>query len=147
MRSQPDQAAAGATVDAPGHLVAAQLDCLPFRTGVFDGLLCDRAIECSRDDVASVHEVARVLRQGGRALFIANSRRDAAITRLRIRDRLLGLQRPERAYLHSPANIRQYSPDKFAELLDPILRVRPNKVHGCRGSWRSKLAALLCWLA
>ena len=147
MRSQPDQAAAGATVDAPGHLVAAQLDCLPFRTGVFDGLLCDRAIECSRDDVASVHEVARVLRQGGRALFIANSRRDAAIARLRIRDRLVGLKRPERAYLHSPANIREYSPEELAALLDPILRVRAKQVLGWRGSWKSKLAALLCGFA
>jgi hypothetical protein len=128
-----------------GHVVT-ELQRLPFRTGAFDGICCDGALERAQDVVALVNELGRVVRRGGPALFVASIRLDASIARLKIRDRLIGLNRPQPAYIHSPANVREYSSGELSWLLDPMFRVRTWNVLGWDGGWRGRLASTVCRL-
>jgi SAM-dependent methyltransferase len=123
-----------------GHVVT-ELQSLPFRTGAFDGMCCVGALERAHDGVALVNELGRVVRRGGAALFVASIRLDASIARMKIRDRLIGLNRPQRAYLHSAANVREYSSGELSWLVDPMFRVRSWNVLGWDGGWKGRLAS------
>jgi demethylmenaquinone methyltransferase/2-methoxy-6-polyprenyl-1,4-benzoquinol methylase len=59
--------AAGRT---PYPMVQADASCLPFRTSVFDGLTCGYALRNFTDLAASIHEMGRVLRPGGRVSIL-----------------------------------------------------------------------------
>lgn len=138
--------AAGNRPATPAHVVA-ELEQLPFRTGAFDGLCCEGAIERARDGAAFMNELGRVLRAGGVGIFASSVRGDAAIARSRIRDRLAGLRRPQRAYFHSPANVREYSPNELMRLLEQDFQVRSRSVIGWSGSWKGRIATALCQLS
>lgn len=56
--------------DRPAY-VAADLTCLPFADGSFDGATCGYVIEHVPDTKAGLSEIARVLRPGGRLLLLA----------------------------------------------------------------------------
>lgn len=61
--------AGGATV----HLVTADAEVLPFEDSVFDLVFCDYGAMTFADPLATVPEVARVLRKGGRFAFLTTS--------------------------------------------------------------------------
>ncbi|MFZ0216633.1 MAG: class I SAM-dependent methyltransferase [Candidatus Dormiibacterota bacterium] len=59
---------------APGKVVCAAGEHLPFRDGAFDAVLSNEVIEHVRDDRAAVAEMVRVLRPGGRAIIFCPNR-------------------------------------------------------------------------
>jgi ubiquinone/menaquinone biosynthesis C-methylase UbiE len=56
--------------DRPAY-IAADLSCLPFADGSFDGATCGYVIEHLPDVKAGLSEVARVLKSGGRMMLLA----------------------------------------------------------------------------
>lgn len=56
--------------DRPAY-IAADLSCLPFADGSFDGATCGYVIEHLPDVKAGLSEIARVLKSGGRMMLLA----------------------------------------------------------------------------
>jgi SAM-dependent methyltransferase len=85
------EAPAGAVPDAvahvPKHLVEAPAEALPFDDGTFDTAVATLVLCTIPDPLAAIAELARVLKPGGRLLFIEHVRADDA-DRARRQDRL-----------------------------------------------------------
>ncbi|HJZ35542.1 MAG TPA: class I SAM-dependent methyltransferase [Solirubrobacterales bacterium] len=82
-----DEARAGASIDPadalaapvkpiPAHLVAAPAETLPFADDTFDTAVATLVLCTIPDPVAAIDELARVLKPGGRLLFIEHVRSD-----------------------------------------------------------------------
>ncbi|MFT3862722.1 MAG: class I SAM-dependent methyltransferase [Solirubrobacterales bacterium] len=78
---------AGRTAATPAHLVAAPAEALPFDDDSFDTAVATLVLCTVPDPVAAIAELARVLKPGGRLLFIEHVRADDA-GRARWQDRL-----------------------------------------------------------
>lgn len=121
--------------------VVGDVERLPFRDGVFDALACDDTIEHLPDDAAGVGELARVLRPGGRAVLATPNRSDARVVRRKLRDRLRGVRRPDRAYYCSNSHLREYTWPEFERLARPAFRVRARYPVGWDRGWKGKVAS------
>ena len=103
-----------AGVDA--HLVEADAARLPLPAGSFDFVCCLGLLPFVRDPVAIVAEAQRVLRPGGRALFMVYNRRSWMTGLARLGGGLGG---------HSDAPVfRLYDSSGLAELLSPFQALR-----------------------
>jgi SAM-dependent methyltransferase len=80
-------AAADGPVPAPKHLVEAPAESLPFDDNTFDTAVATLVLCTIPDPVAAIAELARVLKPGGRLLFIEHVRSDD-LNRARWQDRL-----------------------------------------------------------
>jgi ubiquinone/menaquinone biosynthesis C-methylase UbiE len=78
---------AGAAVQAPKHLIEAPAEALPFADDTFDTAVATLVLCTIPDPVAAIAELARVLKPGGRLLFIEHVRSDDP-DRARWQDRL-----------------------------------------------------------
>jgi ubiquinone/menaquinone biosynthesis C-methylase UbiE len=74
-------------IDAPKHLVEAPAESLPFDDDTFDTAVATLVLCTIPDPVAAIAELARVLKPGGRLLFIEHVRSDDP-GRARWQDRL-----------------------------------------------------------
>jgi SAM-dependent methyltransferase len=110
------------------------VECLPFRDGAFDGVVCDDTIEHLPDDVAGVAELARVSRPGAPAVLATPNRHNVLILRMRLRDRLAGRGRPASAYFVSNSHLREYTWPEFERLVTGPLRIRGRAPVGWSGS-------------
>jgi SAM-dependent methyltransferase len=72
----PADALAAPTKPVPAHLVAAPAEKLPFADGTFDTAVATLVLCTIPDPVAAIAELARVLKPGGRLLFIEHVRAD-----------------------------------------------------------------------
>lgn len=79
--------ATSASLQAPKHLVEAPAEALPFADDTFDTAVATLVLCTIPDPVAAIAELARVLRPGGRLLFIEHVRSDDP-GRARWQDRL-----------------------------------------------------------
>jgi ubiquinone/menaquinone biosynthesis C-methylase UbiE len=66
----------GGGLDAPKHLVEAPAESLPFADDTFDTAVATLVLCTIPDPVAAIDELARVLKPGGRLLFIEHVRSD-----------------------------------------------------------------------
>jgi SAM-dependent methyltransferase len=78
---------AGARSHAPKHLIEAPAESLPFPDDAFDTAVATLVLCTIPDPVAAIDELARVLKPGGRLLFIEHVRSDDP-ARARWQDRL-----------------------------------------------------------
>ena len=78
---------AGAVMQAPKHLIEAPAEALPFADATFDTAVATLVLCTIPDPVAALAELARVLKPGGRLLFIEHVRSDDP-DRARWQDRL-----------------------------------------------------------
>ena len=83
----PADALAAPTKPIPAHLVAAPAEALPFPDDTFDTAVATLVLCTIPDPVAAIAELARVLKPGGRLLFIEHVRADDP-GRARWQDRL-----------------------------------------------------------
>jgi glycosyltransferase involved in cell wall biosynthesis/SAM-dependent methyltransferase len=124
--------------------VVGDVECLPFRSGAFDGAVCDDTIEHLPDDAAGVAELARVLRRGGRAVLATPNRWSAAVLAAKLRDRLADRRRPARAYYAAESHLREYTWGGFERLTSKAFARRARLPVGWReGSKRRALTRLL----
>ena len=77
----------GAAAHPPKHLVEAPAEALPFADDTFDTAVATLVLCTIPDPVAAIAELARVLKPGGRLLFIEHVRSDDP-DRARWQDRL-----------------------------------------------------------
>lgn len=123
--------------------VCADIEHLPFRSGAFDGVICDDTIEHVPDDVAGVRELARTLRVGGLAVVATPNRTSAAVLRARARDVLAGRRRPRSSYFVAESHLREYTWTSFSRLLEGAFVVRSRVPIGWSGARRLQR---LTWL-
>jgi SAM-dependent methyltransferase len=113
--------------------VAGDVERLPFRSGVFDGLVCDDTIEHLPNDEAGVGELARVLRPGGRALLATPNRHSAAVLWMRLQDLVAGVRKSARDYLVASSHLREYTWPEFERLVRQFFVIDRRRPVG----WRS----------
>jgi SAM-dependent methyltransferase len=126
--------------------VAADIERLPFRTGTFDALVCDDAIEHLPNDRTGVNELARVLRNGARALLATPNRRSAAVLSTRVRDRVRGIRRPGRDYYVASSHLREYTWPEFERLVGNSFIVERRIPVGWRSGRKRRLVTRLLHL-
>jgi SAM-dependent methyltransferase len=81
-------AVAEADLPAPAEVVEAPAEALPFGAASFDTVVCGLVL-CTVDDPdAAIREIARVLRPGGKFLFLEHVRAQEGSSRARWQDRL-----------------------------------------------------------
>jgi SAM-dependent methyltransferase len=125
--------AAARGVPLPG--VAADVERLPFRSGVFDGLVCDDTIEHLPNDREGVAELARVLSPRGIAMLATPNRHSAAVLRARLSDLRRGIVKPRRAHFVASSHLREYTWSEFERIVGDyfsITRRRPVGWHNGR---------------
>ena len=126
--------------------VAGDVERLPFRRGVFDGLVCDDTIEHLPNDAAGVKELARVLRLGGRALLATPNRHSAAVLRVRLQDRVAGVPKSARDYFVASSHLREYTWPEFERLVGRFFVVDRRRPVGWRSGWKKRAFTRLLWL-
>lgn len=119
--------------------VAGDLERLPFRSGSFDGLVCDDAIEHLPNDRAGVSELARVLGPDGRALLATPNRHSAAVLWTRFRERARGVRRPAREYFVASSHLREYTWAEFGRLVGRFFVIERRLPIGWRSGRKRKL--------
>jgi SAM-dependent methyltransferase len=127
-------------------VVAGDVERLPFRTGVFDGLVCDDTIEHLPHDEAGVRELARVLKPGGRALLATPNRHSAAVLRMRLRDRVGGVRKSAHDYFVASSHLREYTWPEFERLVGRFFVVDRRRPVGWRSGWKKRAITRLIWL-
>jgi SAM-dependent methyltransferase len=126
--------------------VAGDLERLPFRDGVFDGLVCDDTIEHLPNDRAGVRELARVLRRGGQAALATPNRHSAAVLRARLRDRIAGIRRERSNYFVASSHLREYTWSEFEGLVRPSFVIDHRRPVGWSVGRKKRLLSRLLWL-
>ncbi|MGH9247380.1 MAG: glycosyltransferase [Acidimicrobiales bacterium] len=121
--------------------VVADVEALPFRSRVFDGVACDDTIEHVPHDRVGVAELARVARPGGVVVLATPNRHNAKIVRARVRDLARGVRKPPADYFVSNSHLREYTWGEFERVVAPFLRLRRRVPVGWtpRG-WKGRLA-------
>jgi 2-polyprenyl-3-methyl-5-hydroxy-6-metoxy-1,4-benzoquinol methylase len=127
-------------------VVAGDVERLPFRTGVFDGLVCDDTIEHLPHDEAGVRELARVLKPGGRTLLATPNRHSAAVLRMRLRDRVGGVRKSAHDYFVASSHLREYTWPEFERLVGRFFVVDRRRPVGWRSGWKKRAITRLIWL-
>jgi len=126
--------------------VAADLELLPFRTGAFDGLVCDDTIEHLPNDQAGISELARVLSCDGRGLLATPNRHSAAVLHARMRDRSAGRKKPAREYFVAASHLREYTWSEFEGAARAHFIIECRRPVGWReGRKRKMITRLLRW--
>jgi SAM-dependent methyltransferase len=123
--------------------VVGDIEHLPFRAGAFDALACDDTIEHVPDDATGVAELARVLKPRRRAVLATPNREDLRVVRSKLRDRMRGIRKSERAYFCSNSHLREYTWTEFEQLVDAQFRIRRRHAVGWNRGWKSRLATAL----
>jgi SAM-dependent methyltransferase len=126
--------------------VAGDVERMPFRGGVFDGLVCDDTIEHLPNDEAGVRELARVLRPGGRALLATPNRHSAAVLRMRLRDRVCGVRKSAHDYFVASSHLREYTWPEFERLVGRFFVIDRRRPVGWRSGWKKRAITRLLWL-
>jgi SAM-dependent methyltransferase len=126
--------------------VAGDVERLPFRSGVFDGLVCDDTIEHLPNDEAGVRELARVLRPGGRALLATPNRHSAAVVRMKLQDRLGGARKSARDYFVASSHVREYTWPEFERLVAQFFVIDRRRPVGWRSGLKKRAITRLFWL-
>jgi SAM-dependent methyltransferase len=126
--------------------VAGDVERLPFRSGAFDGLVCDDTIEHLPNDEAGVRELARVLKPGGRALLATPNRHSAAVLWMRLQDRVGGARKAARDYFVASSHLREYTWSEFERLVDRFFVIDRRRPVGWRSGWKKRAMTRLLWL-
>jgi SAM-dependent methyltransferase len=125
--------------------VAGDVERLPFRSGVLDGLVCDDTIEHLPNDQAGVHELARVLKRDGQAALATPNRHSAAVLRARLRDRMAGTHEEPSKYFVASSHLREYTWSEFERLIRPFFIIdRRRPVGWYAGRKKRLLSRFLC---
>jgi SAM-dependent methyltransferase len=126
--------------------VAGDVERLPFRSAAFDGLVCDDTIEHLPDDHAGVSELARVLRDGGKAALATPNRHSAAVLRLRLRDRMRGRFVEPRNYFVASSHLREYTWSEFESLVGSSFVIDRRRPVGWQAGRKKRLLSRLLWI-
>jgi SAM-dependent methyltransferase len=126
--------------------VAGDVERLPFRSGVFDGLVCDDTIEHLPNDEAGVRELARVLRPGGRALLATPNRHSAAVVWMKLHDRVGRVRKPARDYFVASSHLREYTWLEFERLVGQFFVIARRRPVGWRSGRKKRVMTRLLWL-
>jgi SAM-dependent methyltransferase len=118
--------------------VAADVERLPFRSGVFDGLVCDDTIEHLPNDREGVAELARVLRPSGTAILATPNRHSAAVLRARLSDLRKGTVRPRRDHFVASSHLREYTWAEFERLVGDFFSIEQRRPVGWQNGRRKK---------
>jgi SAM-dependent methyltransferase len=122
--------------------VVADLEALPFRTGVFDAGVCDDTIEHLPDDARGVTELARVLAPSGRMVIATPNRHSADVLYRKMRDRLGGRRAPAASYYRASSHLREYGWGQFERLVKPAFRITRRAPVGWEGGgWKRRVAS------
>lgn len=119
--------------------VAGDVEHLPFRSGAFDGLVCDDTLEHLPDDRRGAAELARVLKTGGLAVLATPNRHSAVVLRDILVDRWRGFRRPRSYYFVSNSHLREYTWREFRRLLSPSFVVSEQLPVGWRQGPKRRL--------
>lgn len=123
--------------------VVADLESLPFRSQIFDGVACDDTIEHVPDDAAAIRELARVMRPAGRLVLATPNRRRLDVLRRRWRDTRRGRLREDKDYYAATSHLREYTWKSLKRLVADRFVVRRRVTVGWTGTWRHRLASVL----
>ena len=123
--------------------VVGDVERLPFRDGVFDGVVCDDTIEHLPDDDRGVAELMRVAGPGRPVVLATPNRHCAEILRNRGSDRLRRVSRPVEAYFVSNSHLREYTWSEFERLVGRHGRIVHRAPVGWNRGWRSRVATFL----
>jgi 2-polyprenyl-3-methyl-5-hydroxy-6-metoxy-1,4-benzoquinol methylase len=126
--------------------VAGDIERLPFRRGVFDGVVCDDTIEHLPNDEASVTELARVLRPSASALFATPNRHSAAVLWMRLQDLVGGVRKSAREYFVASSHLREYTWPEFERLVGRSFVIDRRRPVGWRSGWKKRVITRLLWL-
>ena len=126
--------------------VAGDIERLPFRTGAFDGLVCDDTIEHLPNDEAGVRELARVLMPDGRALLATPNRHSAAVLWMRLRDRIGGVRKSAGEYFVASSHLREYTWPEFESLVRQVFVIDRRRPVGWYSGWKKRAITRVLWL-
>jgi SAM-dependent methyltransferase len=126
--------------------VAGDVERLPFRGGVFDGLVCDDTIEHLPDDEAGVRELGRVVGPAGRALLATPNRHSAAVLWMRLRDRVGGVRKAPRNYFVASSHLREYTWPEFERLATRFFGIDSRRPVGWRSGRKKRTITRLLWI-
>lgn len=101
--------------------VVGDVERLPFRDEVFDGVACDDTIEHLPDDARGASELARVARPGALVVVATPNRHSLKVLAKKMHDRVRGHRHPASHYFVSNSHIREYTWGEARRLLDPVL--------------------------
>lgn len=122
--------------------VVGDLENLPFRTGTFDGIVCDDTIEHVPDDRRGIVELGRVLGSRGRLVLATPNRWSLLVIKTKISDRLRRRARPASEYHVSNSHLREYTWREAEALLGGVLRVeRRRGVGWADGGWKRRVVS------
>lgn len=124
--------------------VVGDVERLPFRTGAFDGLVCDDTIEHLPNVGTGLRELARVLKRSGTGVLATPNRHNAVILRERLRDRLHRRHRRREDYYLAESHLYEYTWSEFERLIAPIFSIKRRILVGWSGATRrARLTPLL----
>lgn len=126
--------------------VAGDVERLPFRSAVFDGLVCDDTIEHLPNDQAGVCELARVLRPDGCALLATPNRHSAPIVRAKLKDRLAGVRQPRSEYFVASSHLREYTWQEFQRLVRRAFVIDRRRPVGWNVGRKKRALSRVLWL-
>lgn len=126
--------------------VAGDVERLPFRHGVFDGLACDDTIEHLPDDRAGVAELARVLQPSGQGVLATPNRHSAVVLRARLSDCLHGVRHDRSAYFVASSHLREYTWGEFERLVSSCFLLERRHPVGWSAGRKKRLLSRLMWL-
>jgi SAM-dependent methyltransferase len=123
--------------------IVGDVEHLPFRTGAFDGVLCDDTVEHLPDDRAGVGELARVLVAHGRLVLATPNRHSLDVLRRKLTDRARGRRLPASHYFSSNSHLREYTWPEFEQLLPRDVDIVGRVGVGWNGGWKKRIATTL----
>jgi SAM-dependent methyltransferase len=126
--------------------VAGDVERLPFRKDVFDGLVCDDTIEHLPADEAGVRELGRVVRPTGRAVLATPNRHSAAVLWMRLRDRIGGVRTAAEHYFVASSHLREYTWPEFERLVGQFFVLDSRRPVGWRSGRKKRMITRLLWM-
>lgn len=137
-------ARARAEVDGATVLgVVGDLEALPFREGVLDGVVSDDTIEHVPDDRRAVIELLRATRTGAPLVIATPNRHSVTVLARKLRDVLLRRRVPPAHYYAAESHLREYTRRELDALFHDVALIDRHATVGWSGGGLRRTATAL----